>query len=186
METVGVVGLGLMGASLCKALKAAGYHTLGVDIDESTQQYAALTGTVDGRLTDARVGECGFLFIALYPGAAVEWLTAHAPLIGKSAVAVDLCGVKRAVCAPCFEAAERFGLPASAVSCSFHLSPPNRSTAMSRRFSLAPEKAAPMRRSILTSSMMFSMDLRKAPPAFRAAFTASQSDHLTCAASWSR
>ncbi len=109
METVGVVGLGLMGASLCKALKAAGYHTLGVDIDESTQQYAALTGTVDGRLTDARVGECGFLFIALYPGAAVEWLTAHAPLIGKSAVAVDLCGVKRAVCAPCFEAAERFG-----------------------------------------------------------------------------
>ena len=101
MEQIGVVGLGLMGASLCKALKAAGYPVLGLDIDESTQKYAELTGTVDGRLDGQTIGDCDYLFIALYPGAAVEYLRAQASRVKKGAIAVDLCGVKRAVCAPC-------------------------------------------------------------------------------------
>ena len=109
MEQVGVVGLGLMGASLCKALKAAGYPVLGYDLDESTQEYAENTGTVDGRLTDDNIGTCGFLFIALYPGAAVEYLETHAGRIRKDAIVTDLCGVKRAVCAPCFRLAEKYG-----------------------------------------------------------------------------
>ena len=109
MEQVGVVGLGLMGASLCKALTAAGYPVLGTDIDESTQKYAQLTGTVDGELTDESIGKCDFLFIALYPGAAVEYLTAHAGDVKKDAIVVDLCGVKRAVCAPCFHLAAENG-----------------------------------------------------------------------------
>ena len=109
MDTVGIVGLGLMGASLCKALKAAGYPVLGVDIDESTQKYAELTGTVDGKLTEENIGTCDFLFIALYPGAAVSWMTQHAARIKKGAIAVDLCGVKRAVCPPCFRLAAENG-----------------------------------------------------------------------------
>ena len=109
MEQVSVVGLGLMGASLCKALKAAGYPVLGYDLDESTQKYAELTGTVDGRLTEENIGQSDFLFIALYPGAAVEYLTGHAGPIRKNAIVVDLCGVKRAVCAPCFRLAEENG-----------------------------------------------------------------------------
>ena len=106
MEQVGVVGLGLMGASLCKALKAAGYPVLGYDLDESTQKYAGLTGTVDGVLNDENIGQCDFLFIALYPGAAVEYLKGHAGLGRKNAIVVDLCGVKRVVCPPCFRLAE--------------------------------------------------------------------------------
>ena len=109
MEKIGVAGLGLMGASLCKALKAAGYPVLGYDLNESTQKYAEITGTVDGMLTDGNIGECGFLFIALYPGAAVEYLEKHAGLIRKDAIVTDLCGVKRAVCAPCFRLAEENG-----------------------------------------------------------------------------
>ena len=109
MEQVGVVGLGLMGASLCKALKAAGYPVLGYDLDESTQKYAGLTGTVDGVLNDENIGQCDFLFIALYPGAAVEYLKGHAGLVRKNAIVVDLCGVKRAVCPPCFRLAEEYG-----------------------------------------------------------------------------
>ena len=109
MEQVGVVGLGLMGASLCKALKAAGYPVLGYDLDESTQKYAGLTGTVDGILNDENIGQCDFLFIALYPGAAVEYLKGHAGLVRKNAIVVDLCGVKRAVCPPCFRLAEEYG-----------------------------------------------------------------------------
>ena len=109
MDTVGVVGLGLMGASLCKALRAAGYPVLGFDIDESTQKYAALTDTIDGALLDDSIAACDFLFIALYPGAAVDYLTRHAPQIKKSAIVCDLCGVKRAVCGPCFQLAAEYG-----------------------------------------------------------------------------
>ena len=109
METVGVVGLGLIGASLCKALKAAGYAVLGLDIDPGTQQYAALTGTVDGALNDETLPSCDFLFLALYPQAAVDYLAAHASRIRKGAIVADLCGVKRAVCPPCFRLAAENG-----------------------------------------------------------------------------
>ena len=108
-QTVGVVGLGLIGGSLCKALRAAGHRVLGFDIDESTQKYAELTGVVDAALTDDALKTCDYLFIALYPADAVRYLTEHASLLRKDAVAVDCCGVKRAVCAPCFALAEQYG-----------------------------------------------------------------------------
>ena len=108
-QTVGVIGLGLIGASLCKALGQQGHRILGFDTDEHTMKYALLTGTVAEELTEDRLGECDFLFLALYPGAAVETLRKLAPKIGGETIVCDLCGVKRAVCAPCFELAEQYG-----------------------------------------------------------------------------
>ena len=71
MEQTGIVGLGLMGASLCKALKAAGYPVLGFDLDESTQKYAELTGTVDGQLTE----ENSAIFSLLRSIPVLQWTT---------------------------------------------------------------------------------------------------------------
>ena len=105
-KTVGVIGLGLMGASLCKALGERGHRILGKDTDEHVQKYALLTGTVGEELTDEKVAECDYLFLAVYPGAAVETLRRLAPLIRPETVVCDLCGVKRAVCEPCFEIAK--------------------------------------------------------------------------------
>ena len=108
-KTIGVIGLGLIGASLCKALGAAGHRILGLDTDEHVQKYALLTGTVQEELTDDNVPECDFLFLAVYPGAAVETLKRLAPKIRKETTVCDLCGVKRAVCEPCFALAEEYG-----------------------------------------------------------------------------
>ena len=108
-KTIGVIGLGLMGASLCKALGECGPRILGRDTDEHVQKYALLTGTVQAELTDDNTGECDYLFLAVYPGAAVETLRLLAPRIRKDAVVCDLCGVKRAVCGPCFETAKEYG-----------------------------------------------------------------------------
>ena len=108
-KTVGVIGLGLMGASLCKALGECGHRILGKDTDEHVQKYALLTGTVGEELTDEKVAECDYLFLAVYPGAAVETLRRLAPMIPPDTVVCDLCGVKRAVCEPCFEIAEEHG-----------------------------------------------------------------------------
>ena len=108
-QTVGVVGLGLMGASLCKALGAAGHQVLGMDADSHVQGYALLTKVIEGPLDDKTTAECDFLFLAVYPGTAVETLKKLAPQIRKDAIACDLCGVKRAVCEPCFAVAAEYG-----------------------------------------------------------------------------
>lgn len=108
-KTIGVIGLGLMGASLCKALGARGHRILGMDTDGHVQQYALLTGTIQGELTDDQAAACDNLFLAVYPGAAVETLRRLAPQIRKDATVCDLCGVKRAVCEPCFEIAGEYG-----------------------------------------------------------------------------
>ncbi len=107
--TIGVIGLGLIGASLCKALGAAGHRILGRDTDEHVQKYALLTGTVQEELTEEKLPECDYLFLAVYPGAAVETLKRLAPGIRKETIVCDLCGVKRAVCEPCFAVAAEYG-----------------------------------------------------------------------------
>ena len=109
METIGVVGLGLMGGSLCKALGKAGHRVLGMDTDRSVFEYATLTGVIAGELTEENIGECGFVFLAVYPQAAVETLRRLAPRINREAIVCDLCGVKRVVCAPCWKLAEEYG-----------------------------------------------------------------------------
>ena len=108
-KTIGVVGLGLMGASLSKALHASGHRILGRDTDAHVLGYAKLTDTIQDELTDERIPECDFLFLAVYPGAAVETLRQMAPQIRKDAVVCDICGVKRAVCEPCFALAKQYG-----------------------------------------------------------------------------
>ena len=106
---IGMVGLGLIGASMCKALVLLGHTVWGTDTDEHTLKYAMLTGTVSKELTDGDVPELDMLMLAAYPRASVETLTRLAPMLRKDAMAVDLCGVKRVVCEPCFALADRYG-----------------------------------------------------------------------------
>ncbi|MGN0741456.1 MAG: prephenate dehydrogenase [Candidatus Fimadaptatus sp.] len=108
-QMIGVVGLGLIGGSMCKALIKAGHVVVGMDADRTTEDYARLAGVIDDKLTPERLGQCDYLFIALYPQAAVDYLTRNAASIKPGAVVMDLCGVKRAVCAPCFELARQHG-----------------------------------------------------------------------------
>lgn len=97
---VGIVGLGLIGGSMAKSIKSRTAHTVwGVDLDEETMTLARLSGAIDGRLTDEALGRCDLVLVAIRPRAAVDWVRAHAAFIAKSAIVVDLCGVKRGVCA---------------------------------------------------------------------------------------
>jgi prephenate dehydrogenase len=97
--TVGICGLGLIGGSMAKAYKEAGHTVLGFDIDEATLGYAELAGVIDGTLTNARIGECDIVFIALYPEATVKYLISIAPhTVPKKTVVMDLCGIKKEIC----------------------------------------------------------------------------------------
>ena len=107
--TVGIVGLGLIGGSFAKAYHAAGHTVLAFDTDRSTYDFAVLSGTVNGPLTDETLSTCDLILIAVIPSAAVGYLKQHAAHIGPKPVVIDCCGTKRAVCTACFPLAKQFG-----------------------------------------------------------------------------
>ena len=107
--TVGIVGLGLIGGSFAKAYHAAGHTVLAFDIDRSTYDFAVLSGTVNGPLTDETLSTCDLILIAVIPSAAVDYLKQHAAHIGPKPVVIDCCGTKRVVCAACFPLAKEHG-----------------------------------------------------------------------------
>ena len=107
--TVGIVGLGLIGGSFAKAYHAAGHTVLAFDTDRSTYDFAVLSGTVNGPLTDETLSTCDLILIAVIPSAAVGYLKQHAAHLGPKPVVIDCCGTKRVVCTACFPLAEQFG-----------------------------------------------------------------------------
>ncbi len=107
---VGIVGLGLIGGSMAKSIKIRTAHTVwGADLDAETMTLARLSGAIDGALTDENLPLCDLVFVAIRPTAAVEWVKDNAARIAKTAILVDLCGVKRGVCASIAPVAKEYG-----------------------------------------------------------------------------
>lgn len=107
---VAVVGLGLIGGSLAKSIKLRTAHTVfGIDLDAETMMMARMCGAIDGPLTDANLSDCQLVLVAIRPAAAVHWVEAHAQLIAKNAILVDMCGVKRSVVSAIAPIAEAHG-----------------------------------------------------------------------------
>ena len=108
--TVGIVGLGLIGGSMAKSIKARTAHTVfGCDLDQETMMMARMCGAIDAPLTDSNLPQCDLILVAIRPGAAVEWVRQNADHITSSAILVDLCGVKRAVVRELAPVAEQYG-----------------------------------------------------------------------------
>lgn len=103
---IGIVGLGLIGGSMAKAL--AGKHTVyGADLREDVMAAALASQAIAAPLTGETLGACDVVMLALFPQRAVDYAREHAAQFQKGAVVMDLCGVKRVVEAgilPCAEA----------------------------------------------------------------------------------
>ena len=107
---VGIVGLGLMGGSMAKSIKNRTGHTVyGIDLDQETMMLARICGAIDGPLNEETLPQCGLVLVAIRPQAAVDWVREHASQIGRSAILVDLCGVKRVVVEQLAPIAEKHG-----------------------------------------------------------------------------
>lgn len=95
---IGMVGLGLMGGSMAKAMKAYTTHTVfGTDISQQVQEQAREEGVIDATLTDDLLPTCDIVLIGLYPQATIDYVQAKAHLLSSETVVIDLCGVKRNV-----------------------------------------------------------------------------------------
>jgi prephenate dehydrogenase len=98
---IGIVGLGLIGGSMAKAISAKTSHSVtGFDRDQDALSEAGKSGAISGTLDADSIGSCDVIIVALYPKDAIEYVSEHAGRIKTDAVVVDCCGVKRAVCTP--------------------------------------------------------------------------------------
>ena len=107
---VAIVGLGLIGGSMAKSIKNRTAHTVwGADLNSETMTMARMCGAIDAPLAEENLPQAELILVAIRPGAAIEWVRQHADRIAKSAILVDLCGVKRTVVAAIAPIAEQYG-----------------------------------------------------------------------------
>ena len=107
---IGIVGLGLIGGSIAKAIKEnTEYTVFGFDIAPTVVCKAKLIGAIDGELTGEKLKDCDMVIIALYLEATVAYITENAGLFKKGGIVVDCCGVKRDVCGAVEQIAEDNG-----------------------------------------------------------------------------
>ena len=107
---IGMIGLGLIGGSLAKSIKAQTAHSVfGIDLNNETMTLARLCGAIDGVLDKETVGSCDLLLLAISPQAAIDWVKDNAAEISKNATVIDMCGVKRVVCKELSAIAEENG-----------------------------------------------------------------------------
>ncbi len=100
--TIAVVGMGLIGGSLCRAFKQYTPHrVLGWTRNQKTVAFARSVEAIDGPLTDLR--EPDVVFVALPPEATIRYLTEHVGDFRPGTVVADICGVKQ----PIIDAADR-------------------------------------------------------------------------------
>ena len=106
---VGVVGLGLIGGSIARAMARGGHEVYAFDLNADIETFAAIETTA-GTLTEELVPTCELIVLACYPKACVDWLREHADLVSPDAIVIDTGGVKRSICEPCFEIAREAGI----------------------------------------------------------------------------
>lgn len=96
---VGVIGLGLIGGSLARAVKQNTEHTvLGWDISETIRYRAKLVGAVDDFLKEGNPSGCDIVIIALYPEETRQYIADQQKQFGLKSVVVDCCGIKKSIC----------------------------------------------------------------------------------------
>ena len=107
---VGIVGLGLIGGSIARAVKTKTDHTVfGYDISDSVMYHAKLIEVIDGDLTQDNVSSCEIIILALYPQDTIEYIEKNASFISPGTIVLDTCGIKRSVCESAWQIAEKYG-----------------------------------------------------------------------------
>ena len=107
---IGIIGLGLMGGSLAKAIKKFTYNiVLGFDIDEIVNKNAKEANAIDDVLTKEELNDCDLIIVSLYPEATVNYIKENATLFKKGAIVMDISGVKRYVCDTIYNIAKENG-----------------------------------------------------------------------------
>lgn len=102
MNTIVIVGLGLIGGSVALSLSSTGKYTvLGIDTNPTTAKQAVERGAVSVCGGAELLEQADVVVIALSPQSTIRFLQQHIARIPKGAVVTDVCGIKRAVVSEC-------------------------------------------------------------------------------------
>ena len=96
---IGIIGLGLIGGSIAKALKRNTAHTIfGYDLSDEVNRLALYDQMIDEVLTDVHLKQCDVVIVALYPKETIAFLEKNAHKFQKGAIVTDICGLKEEIC----------------------------------------------------------------------------------------
>lgn len=89
-----VVGLGLIGGSLCKAMKKYTSHfVVGCDLNHDIE-FSALRDVAIDMEFDGNYSGYDLVIVALFPEAAEKYITENAEKFDKNTLFTDVCGIK--------------------------------------------------------------------------------------------
>lgn len=94
-----LVGLGLIGGSLAKALKLSTEHeVLGVDISDETLLDACSCGAIDRKATLQDLEEADMIYLCVYPEEVIRFIEEYGKRLKSDCIVTDTCGIKKQVC----------------------------------------------------------------------------------------
>ncbi len=92
---IGIVGLGLIGGSLAKAIKKnTDYICFGIDINKTTVAAALSQEAIDGEISVDGLDRCDVAVICLYPQQTIDFIRENKKRFKKGGIVIDTCGVK--------------------------------------------------------------------------------------------
>ena len=107
---IGIIGLGLIGGSLAKAISQNTDHTVyGTDTSSQVVKKAVLVDAIEQPLTEELLPQCDIIIAALYPQDTIAYVKAHGQLFKRGCIVLDCCGVKGIVCDELIPYAEKQG-----------------------------------------------------------------------------
>ena len=107
---IGIVGLGLIGGSLAKAISQNTDNIVyGTDLSDQVVKKAVLINAIEQPLTDELLPQCDIVIVALYPQATIDYVKSHADLFAPDSIVIDCGGVKGIVCDALIPIAEEHG-----------------------------------------------------------------------------
>jgi len=107
VKKVGIVGLGLIGGSMAKAIKKFTDCTVvGYDTNPEIISIAMADGVIDAELHPS---DCDFIISALYPAATAAFLEQFGKVLKKGTIVCDCGGTKSFICEKAEPIAEKYG-----------------------------------------------------------------------------
>ncbi len=99
---IAIVGLGLIGGSMAKAIKKnTDYPVYAYDIDKSAISSALQQEAIDGGFELEALNTFDLVILGLYPDVTINFVTEYAGKFKKGAVVIDTCGIKQTVVSAC-------------------------------------------------------------------------------------
>ena len=111
MKKVAIIGLGLMGGSIAKALKLSGkYKIMGFDISKETIDLATKQNVIDEWWDGRSPMDSDITILALSPTLTKDFINNKISLLKENSILTDICGVKQDIVAFAEENSKKYNV----------------------------------------------------------------------------